>query len=141
MKIIWLEDEPETIMVIKNKISEHCIDITVCQSFSKFSYELEQLNSNSNYLIILDIRIVFYIELEVSCFGKNFNVNKELEAGLEYYLKCLKDKFDNNKIIFLSSKTAKNTQADVEKYNISPSQVIAKEDISELIERVKNVKL
>ena len=140
MKIIWLEDEPETIMVIKNKILEHCMDITICQSFLKFSNELKNIKDCTNYLIILDIRIVFYVELEVTCFGKSFNINKELEAGLEYYLECLKNRFDDNKIIFLSSKTAKNTQDDVKKYNISPSQVIAKEDIGELIERIRNVK-
>ena len=138
MKIIWLEDEPETIFVIKTEIEKYCSDIEVCQSFSRFSNELEKLTTEK-YLIILDIRILFNSEFKTECFEKSFYIDHELEAGFEYYLECLKDRFDDNRIIFLSSKTLKNSQKDGEKYHVLPKQIIEKEDIAQLIERIKNV--
>ena len=138
MKIIWLEDEPDTILVIRKKIEKYCSDITLCQSFGRFTNEVETLNKESDYLIILDIRIIFNVEYTVTCFDKQFMMTKELEAGLEYYLACLKKRFNDEKIIFLSSKTAQNAQNDAKKYDIASYQMIAKEDIGELIERVKN---
>jgi len=139
MKIIWLEDEPDTIFVIQTEVKEHCKELIVCQSFSKLSNELEKIKDNSDYLIILDIRIVFYQELEINCFQKKFKITKELEAGMEYYLECLKSKFREDRIIFLSSKTLKNAQEDGRRYHISPQQIIAKEDFTQLITRIKNV--
>ncbi|MCK5853684.1 MAG: hypothetical protein KAG56_00595 [Sulfurovaceae bacterium] len=140
MKIIWLEDEPGTISVIKNRVKKYCQDITICESFSYFSDKLELLleEQKSDYLIIIDIRIVVNVDAISTCFGNNFLVKEELEAGLEYYIKCLKNRFDDKKIIFLSSKNAKYAKHDGEEYGIPLSQIIAKNDIYELIERVKN---
>ena len=140
MKIIWLEDEPGTINVIRNRVKKYCKEITICESFSYFSDKLEQLleEKERDYLIVVDIRIVVNIDVVSTCFGDIFSVKEELEAGLEYYIKCLKNRFDDKKIIFLSSKNTKYAKYDGEKYGIPLSQIIAKNDIYELIERVKD---
>ena len=140
MRVIWLEDEPGTISVIKNRVKKHCKNITVCESFATLSDKLEELLDDQyhDYFIIIDIRIVVNVDIVSTCFGNKFSVKEELEAGLEYYIKCLKSRFDSEKIIFLSSKSAKYAKHDGEKYNIPLSQIIAKNDIFELIERVKN---
>lgn len=57
MKIVWLEDEPETIDMIKYQIQELCNDISVCQSFTKFSDEVEELEDREDTVIIIELML------------------------------------------------------------------------------------
>jgi len=137
MKIIWLEDEPETIEIVRDKILEFCSNMKVCKSFSSFSDELEELEDNEEEIIIIDIRMIFNSEIQFTCFGKPFSIHQKLESGFEYYNNCLRDKFLKTKIIFFSSKPHLEAQKDAKKHEIETDLIISKDYTTELISKIK----
>jgi len=137
MRILWLEDEPITIEVVQDKMSKYCIDIEVYESFSGFSDELEELDDSEENIVILDIRMLVNSELKYRCFGKSFLIEKELEAGFEYYINCMKKRFNFLQIIFFSSKPSQSAKEDAVIYKLNPDQIISKEDFLQLIEIIK----
>lgn len=139
-RIIWLEDEPETIDVIKNLLKEYCDDILVRQSFIGFSNELEDFEDTSNNVIIIDIRMLFSREMSFSCFDKeDIKINNELDSGFEYFNYCIKKKFKKVKVIFFSSKPKFDTMKDAKKHKIDTSVIVSKDFTLELIEIIKGI--
>ncbi len=57
-KILWLEDESETIVLLKNQLKKYCNNITICDTFTQFTNELEELEDTSNTIIIINIIII-----------------------------------------------------------------------------------
>ena len=140
IKIIWLEDEPETIDVIKRKMEKYCNDIKVCQSFSSFSDDIEEFEDNEKHIIIIDIRMIFNREIAFSCFKKVIKINNELDSGFEYFNHCLKNRFQKVKIIFFSSKPQKEARIDAQKHAIDTKTIVSKEYTLELINIIKDIK-
>ena len=140
MKILWLEDEPETITVIKNKIRKYCSDIRVCQSFSSFSDDLEEFEDCEKNIIIIDIRMIFNREIEFSCFNKVVKITNELDSGFEYFNHCLNKRFSKVKIIFFSSKPQSEAMKDAKRHAIDTNRIISKEYTTELLNLIKEIK-
>ena len=139
-RIIWLEDEPETIDVIKSLLKEYCDDICVRQSFIGFSNELEELEDVCNNIIIIDIRMIFSREMSFSCFEQqNIKINNELDSGFEYFNYCIKKRFEKVKVIFFSSKPKFDTMKDAKKHKIDTSLIVSKDFTSELISIIKGM--
>lgn len=139
MRILWLEDEPITIEVVREKMLKYCSTIEVYESFSAFSDELEDIADSDEVIVILDIRMLVNCEMKYRCFGKSFLIEKELEAGFEYYLQCIKKRFRFLQVIFFSSKPSQSAKEDAVAYKINPKQIISKEDFLQLIEITKGV--
>lgn len=140
MKIVWLEDEPETIDVVRRKLEDICTDIEVCQSFASFSDELNELKDREDEVLIVDIRMIFNTDIEVTCRGTEpFKIIKELEGGFEYYQKCLKSRFKNLKILFFSSKPQKEAQKEAQENDINIEWIISKDNTMTLIEKIKEI--
>lgn len=139
MRIVWLEDEPETIDVVRRKIEAICQDIEICKSFSSFSDAVEDLEDRDGEIIIIDIRMIFNKEMKFTCFNKEFKIIKILDSGFEYYDNCLKSRFKNVKIIFFSSKPRKEAQKDAKEYNIDIDLIISKDYTTQLIEKIKEI--
>jgi len=140
MRIIWLEDEPETIDVVRRKLELICQDIDVCQSLASFSDEVEELEDKKDEVIIIDIRMIFNKEIEFTCLDRSFRIIKELESGFEYYRNCLRDRFDNVKIIFFSSKPQAEAQKEAIENSIDTDLIISKDYTLQLIEKIKEIK-
>jgi CheY-like chemotaxis protein len=139
-KIIWLEDEPETIVVIKQKMEKYCKDIKICQSFSSFSDDIEDFEDSEQNMIIIDIRMIFNREIAFSCFEKVITINNELDSGFEYFNHCLKNRFEKVKIVFFSSKPQKEARIDAKKHAIDTKTIVSKEYTLELITMIKDIK-
>ena len=139
-KIIWLEDEPETIVVIKKKMEKYCKDIKICQSFSSFSDDIEDFEDSETNVIIIDIRMIFNREIAFSCFEKVITINNELDSGFEYFNHCLKNRFQKAKIVFFSSKPQKEARVDAKKHAIDTKTIVSKEYTIELINIIKDIK-
>ena len=139
-KIIWLEDEPETIVVIKKKMEKYCKDIKICQSFSSFSDDIEDFEDNEQNMIIIDIRMIFNREIAFSCFEKVITINNELDSGFEYFNHCLKNRFQKVRIVFFSSKPQKEARIDARKHAIDTKTIVSKEYTIELINIIKDIK-
>jgi len=139
MRILWLEDEPITIEVVIDKMLKYCPSIEVYESFSAFSDELEDLEDKKGMILIIDIKMLVNRELRYSCFGDDFLVEKELEAGFEYYFQCIKRRFRSLEVIFFSSKPSDRAKEDAYIYRVDPKRIISKQDFLELIEVVKGV--
>ena len=142
MRIIWLEDEPETISVIKNKIEKSfcCYPIIVCKSFSSFSDEIEELDDEPMHVIIIDIRMIFNRELTFTCFGQPVKITQELDSGFEYFNNCLKGRFQKAKIIFYSSKPQHEAIKDAQTNLVDTDLIVSKEHGSQLIQIIKEIK-
>ena len=140
LKILWLEDEPETIIVIKNKIHKYCDDITVCQSFASFSDDLEEFEDHEQHIIIIDIRMIFNREIEFTCFNKVIKINNELDSGFEYFNHCLNSRFSKVKIIFFSSKSQQEAMKDAKRHKIDTNIIVSKEYTTELLNIIKEIK-
>jgi len=139
MKIVWLEDEPDTIDVVRRKIEAICQDIEICKSFSSFSDELEGLEDKNHEIIIIDIRMIFNKEMEFTCFEERFKIRNELDSGFEYFDNCLKSRFKNVKVIFFSSKPQSEAQKDAIEYKIDTNFIISKDYTTQLIEKIKEI--
>ena len=141
MKILWLEDEPDTIDVIKNRLNEDLVkEIIVCQSFASFSDEIEELEDKKDNIIILDIRMIFNREMKFSCFGKVIKITNSLDSGFEYFNNCLRGRFKNVKIIFFSSKPQFEAIKDAKKHDIDTSLIVSKDYTTELLKIIKGIK-
>jgi CheY-like chemotaxis protein len=139
-RIIWLEDEPETIDVITNLLKEYCDDILVRQSFIGFSNELEDFEDVYNNVIIIDIRMIFSREMSFSCFEKeDIKINNELDSGFEYFNHCIKKQFKEVKVIFFTSKPKFDTMKDARKHKVNTSLIVSKDFTLELIEIIKGM--
>ena len=140
MRIIWLEDEPETITVIQNKIQKRCKShIVVCKTFASFSDELETIEDKPNFVIIIDIRMIFNRELTFSCFGQEVRIGQELDSGFEYFNNCLKGRFKQVKIIFYSSKPRHEAIKDAQKNLVDTELIVSKEHGIRLIQIIKEI--
>ena len=144
MKIIWLEDEPETIEVIQGVIVDECKtisepDIIVCQSFASFGDELDKIEGSKEYIIIIDIRMNANNEAQFNCNNKEVKVINKLNSGFEYYNYCIKDRFKDINIIFYSSKPLSSIKEDAKEHNINIDLIVTKENSLELLERVKKI--
>jgi len=137
MKIIWLEDEPETIEVIQDEITQYCSEIIICQSFLTFSEDIASLEDNGENIIIIDIKMIFNREIHFQCFNKTIKINNELDSGFEYFNHCLHGRFKNVKIIFFSSKPQKEAMEDAKRHNINSDIIISKEYTMELLEIIR----
>ncbi|CAA6813434.1 MAG: Unknown protein [uncultured Sulfurovum sp.] len=141
MKIVWLEDEPETIDVVRRKLEIIYRDIIICKSFASFSDELDELEDKSDEVLILDIRMIFNTDIEVTCKGSEaFTIIKELEGGFEYYQKCLKARFNNLRILFFSSKPQKEAQEEAHENDVPIEWIISKDNTMQLLEKIKEIK-
>jgi DNA-binding NarL/FixJ family response regulator len=137
-RIIWLEDEPETIDVLKNRMKRYCGDITICQSFSRFSTKIKDMEDSDDNLIIIDIRMIFNKEIYFNCFEKrDIRVTSELDSGFEYFNECLNNRFKNVKIVFYSSKPRTEAIEDAKKHNINRDLIVSKEYSMELLNIAK----
>ena len=144
MKIIWLEDEPETIEVILGVILDECkkikeSDIVVCQSFASFGDELENIDNPKECIIIIDIRMNANNEAKFTCNNQEIKVTNKLNSGFEYYNYCIKSniKFRDSTIIFYSSKPLSSIKEDAKEHNIDTKLIVTKENSLELLNRVK----
>lgn len=140
MKIVWLEDEPETITIVQSKIEKFCTNIEVCKSFASFSDEIEELEDREKDVIIIDIRMFFNKESEFTCFKKSFQIKEEHDSGFEYFNNCLKERFKNARIIFFSSKPEKEAQNDAKKHDIDTHMIISKDYTTKLIKLLEEIK-
>lgn len=141
MKIIWLEDEPETISVIQDEIINQCNnpEILICQSFASFSDELSDLEDNKKNFIIIDIRMIFNQEIFFSCFGKKVRINNELDSGFEYFNHCIKEQFFDVKVVFFSSKPQTEAMQDAQRHQIDTDLIISKEHSLDLLNIIKGL--
>ncbi len=140
MKIVWLEDEPETITIVQNKIEEFCTDIEICKSFASFSDALEDLEDIKSNVIIIDIRMFFNKESEFTCFKSIFTIKEPHDSGFEYFNKCIKEHIHNAQIIFFSSKPEKEAHDDASKHGIDMHMIISKDYTTRLIKLLKELK-
>jgi len=141
MKIVWLEDEPETIEVIKYRLEEYCSEpIVVCQSFLRFSIAMKKLEDKRSTVLIMDIRMICNREIEFKCFGKSFKIYNELDSGFEYFNNCLRGRFENVTIVFFSSKPRAEAMEDAKRHQIDPNTIISKDSTTDLIDIIKEIK-
>jgi CheY-like chemotaxis protein len=138
MKILWLEDEPETIEVIINDIQSFCKNIIVMKCFASFSDELEEFQDIPSNKIILDIRMLFNKEIEFTCFDTQHKIDKQLDAGFEYFNCCLRDRFKHATIIFFSSKPELDAKLDAKIYEIDTDKIVSKDFTTKLIDILKD---
>jgi len=139
MKILWLEDEPETIDVIRHKLRELGHTILLSQSFNSFSDDLEDIEDCSENIIIIDIRMVFNVEMSFKCFKKEITIQNSLDSGFEYFNHCLRERFKDVKIVFFSSKPKLEAIKDAKKHKINESWIISKESTTDLIDLIKEM--
>jgi len=140
LKILWLEDEPETISVIKEILGiEYQCNIQVCESFTSFSDEIEDLQDLSHHIIIIDIRMICNQEVVFTCFGKRKKIINSLDSGFEYFNYCIAERFKKAKIIFFSSKPKEETCVDAKKHRIDTNLIVSKECTTELINIIKDI--
>ena len=141
MNIVWLEDEPETIDIIKYQLEDYVgKEIMVCQSFVSFSNEVEELEDKRENVIIIDIRMIFNREMYFRCLGKKIKVNNDLDSGFEYFNNCLRNRFEHVKIIFFSSKPQLEAIKDAEKHAIDTNLIVSKDYTTELLKIIKGIK-
>jgi len=141
MKIVWLEDEPETIEVIRYRLEEYCREpIVVCQSFLRFSTAVKKLEDKRSTVLIMDIRMICNREIEFNCFGKSFKIYNELDSGFEYFNSCLKGRFKKATIIFFSSKPRDDAMEDAKRHQIDQNTIISKDSTTDLIDIIKEIK-
>jgi len=141
MNIIWLEDEPETIDIIKYQLEKYIgKPINVCQSFISFSNEIEELEDKKDNVVIIDIRMIYNREMFFFCSGNKIKVNNDLDSGFEYFNYCLKNRFKHVKIIFFSSKPQSEAIKDAKKHDIDTGLIISKDYTTELLNIIKGLK-
>jgi len=141
MKIVWLEDEPETIEVIKYRLEEYCREpIVVCQSFLRFSTAIKKLADENRTVIIIDIRMICNREIEFNCFDNRVKIYNELDSGFEYFNNCLKGRFEKVTIVFFSSKPRAEAMEDAKRHQIDPNTIISKDSTTDLIDIIKEIK-
>jgi len=141
MKIVWLEDEPETIEVIKYRLEEYCREpIEVCQSFLRFSTAVKKLEDEKQMVIIIDIRMICNREIKFNCFGKRVEIYNELDSGFEYFNSCLKGRFKKAKILFFSSKPRAEAIEDAKRHQIDTNTIISKDSTTDLIDIIKEIR-
>ena len=141
MKILWLEDEPETIEVIRYRLEEYCSEtIVVCQSFLRFSTAIKKLEDKCSTVIIIDIRMICNREIEFKCFDSSVKIYNELDSGFEYFNNCLKDRFEKVTILFFSSKPRAEAMEDAKRHQIDPNTIISKDSTTDLIDIIKEIK-
>ncbi|HIP13775.1 MAG TPA: hypothetical protein EYG73_13790 [Arcobacter sp.] len=141
MNIIWLEDEPETIDIIKHQLEKYISKpINVCQSFISFSNEIEELEDKKDNVVIIDIRMIYNREMFFFCFGNKIKVNNDLDSGFEYFNHCLKNRFKHVKIIFFSSKPQSEAIKDAKKHDIDTGLIISKDYTTELLNIIRGLK-
>jgi DNA-binding NarL/FixJ family response regulator len=141
MNIVWLEDEPETIDIIKYQIEDYLgKEVMVCQSFVSFSNEVQELEDRADNIIIIDIRMIFNREMHFTCFEKVIKVKNDLDSGFEYFNNCLKDRFEHIKIIFFSSKPQTEAVKDAKKHEIDTNLIVSKDYTTELLKIIKGIK-
>ncbi len=140
MKILWLEDELETIEVISCEIRKFCQDITIKKSLSTFSDELEALKDHKDNKIIIDIRMIFNNEIEFTCFKNRYKIQEKLDAGFEYFNYCIKGNFPKSTIIFFSSKPELDAQLNAEKHLIDTDKIVSKDSTIKLLDILKDTK-
>ena len=141
MKIVWLEDEPETIEVIRYRLEEYCREpIVVCQSFLRFSTAVKKLEDEKRAVIIIDIRMICNREIEFNCFEKRVKIYNELDSGFEYFNNCLRGRFENVTIVFFSSKPRAEAMEDAKRHQIDPNSIISKDSTTDLIDIIKEIK-
>ena len=141
MNIIWLEDEPETIDIIRYQLEKYIgKPINVCQSFISFSNEIEELEDKKDNVVIIDIRMIYNREMFFFCSGNKIKVNNDLDSGFEYFNYCLKNRFKHVKIIFFSSKPQSEAIKDAKKHDIDTGLIISKDYTTELLNIIKGLK-
>ena len=141
MNIIWLEDEPETIDIIRYRLEKYIgKPINVCQSFISFSNEIEELEDKKDNVVIIDIRMIYNREMFFFCSGNKIKVNNDLDSGFEYFNYCLKNRFKHVKIIFFSSKPQSEAIKDAKKHDIDTGLIISKDYTTELLNIIKGLK-
>jgi len=140
IEIIWLEDEPETISVIKHILeSKYSCKIKVCKSFSSFSNELELFVDGQNRIIIIDMKMIFTSEMKFTCFGKSYKIISSSDNGFEYFNYCIKNNFTQSKIIFFTSKSKEEAKLDAKKYQINSDSINSKDSTTDLIDLIKEI--
>jgi len=140
IEIIWLEDEPETISIIKHILeSKYSCKIKVCQSFASFSTEVELFKDSPNHLIIIDIKMIFTSEMKFRCFGKNQKNITSSNNGFDYFDYCIKDNFTQAQIVFFSQKSKEEAEQDAKKYQITRGVIVSKESTTDLIDLIKEI--
>lgn len=141
MKILWLEDEPETIEVIQHLLEAYCREpIVVCQSFLRFSTAIKKLEDKRSTVIIIDIRMICNREIEFKCFDNTVKIYDELDSGFEYFNNCLQDRFKNVTILFFSSKPRAEAMEDAKRHQIDSNTIISKDSTTDLIDIIKGIK-
>ena len=140
-QILWLEDEPESIEVIKHLLEDYCDNIVVRQAFTAFSDCLEEFDDVSSNVIIIDIRMIFSREMTFSCFEKeDIKIYNEHDSGFEYFNACIKNKFSKVTVIFFSSKPKEETLKDAKRYKVDTHLIVSKDCTSDLINFIKEMK-
>lgn len=140
-QILWLEDEPESIEVLKHELKVYCENIIVRESFAGFSDFLEDFEDLSNNVIIIDIRMMFSREMSFSCFEKeDIKIYNEHDSGFEYFNACIKNKFSKVTVIFFSSKPKEETLKDAKRYKVDMHLIVSKDCTTDLISFVKDIK-
>ena len=139
MKIVWLEDDLKTVRGSMNHIRDKIgVKAQICEHFSELSDALEALEDSAENVIIIDIRMLFNMETEFSCFDKVFRVHEELDGGFEYFKECIEGRFQNAKILFFTSKPLEEAKKDARKFGISTSQIITKDNLTELLKILRS---
>ena len=134
MKIVWLEDDLKTIRSSMNYIQEKIgVKAQICENFSEFSDALELLEDLPENVIIIDIRMLFNMEITFSCFDKTFHVDEELNGGFEYFKECIEGRFTKARVLFFTSKPLEEAKKDARKFNISTSLIITKDNLHALL--------
>ena len=138
MKIVWLEDEPETIEVIVWEFEDTVedIDIEVCQTFNNFTNKLSKLEDSIDNAVIIDIRMNADMELSFNCNNKPVKITNRLTSGFEYYNNCIRDRFKNIKTIFYSSKPLKSIEEEAREHLIDIDLIVTKENSLDLIKKI-----
>jgi len=145
-KIIWLEDEPATIdhdFVAPLERRYDFLEVEICQNYSSFFSEIVISESEGYEILffIIDIRMLLGVgQGSMECFGKNIPVENDLEAGLEFYTKCLKHNYPNVEVLFITSKPKEHLKKDLEKFKISKDiKVYSKDEYEEFLDYIKGV--
>ncbi len=139
MKIIWLEDDIKTVRNSINQIREKIgVKPVVCENFAEFSDALETLEDREDEVIIIDIRMLFNMENQFSCFEKVFTVEQELDGGFEYYRECISERFERAKVLFFTSKPLQEAKRDAKKYSIDVDMIITKDNLNAMLKVIRS---
>ena len=124
-KIVWLDDEPESISYEKNvlipdKFSQKKIDIYLCETIDELLEKITQDDFDEKSILLIDIMLLSEESFTIPA-GDKIPIENDLMAGTILYREYLRDNFPSNPIILYTSREHEkdifNHITNDEKYN------------------------